>query len=227
MATINPQQDVLGTVQSQGFSTDWDWKGMYVQSLQGDGYERFSQYSASPDTTAIFGGPARFTALSGSPTALTPIGLSDGLSLTSDPQLAQLFELGSNRSFFTRGKTSNGLTLSRLLANQSNILNILTQSAYHLSPGNPDGASAPGAASPNPNIMMNLDSEYFAVPFGMLLLMKTRGGGASGSGSVLAAVYCEYCMFRNYQFGVSNGGPMVQEGVQIAFDRVVPVAMGS
>ena len=75
--------------------------------------------------------------------------------------------------------------------------------------------------------MMNLDSEYFAVPFGMLLLMKTRGGGASGSGSVLAAVYCEYCMFRNYQFGVSNGGPMVQEGVQIAFDRVVPVAMGS
>ncbi len=227
MATINPQQDVLGTTTGAGFSTNWDWKGMYMQSLQGDGYERYSQYSATPDTTALFGGPARFTALGGAPTALTPIGLSDNIQLASNPQLAQLFEIGSNRSFFTRGKTTNNLTFSRLLANQSNILNILTQSAYHVIPGNPDGAEAPGAASPNPNIMMNLDSEYFAVPFGILLLMKTRGGGASGSGSVLAAVYCEYCMFQNYQFTVANASPVVQEGVQIAFDRVVPVAMGA
>jgi len=227
MATINPQQDVLGTLQNSGFSTNWDWKGMYVESLNGDGYERFSQYSATPDTTALFGGPARFTALGGSPTALTPIGLSDNIQLASNPQLAQLFEIGSNRSFFTRGKTTNTLTFSRMLANQSNILSVLTQSAYHLSPGNSDGAAAPGAASPNPNVMLNLDSEYFAVPFGLMILMKTRGGGASGNGSVLAAVYCESCMFQNYQFTVANSSPVIQEGLQIIFDRVVPVAMGS
>lgn len=227
MATINPLQDALSTVSQSGFSTDWDWKGMYIGSLQGDGYERYSQYSASPDTTAIFGGPARFTALSGSPTSLTPIGLSDNLSMSSNPQLAQLFEIGSNRSFFTRGKTQNSLTFGRLLANQSNILSVLTASAYHLNPGNPDGAAQPGAATPNPNIMLNIDSEYFAVPFGMMLLMKTRGGGASGSGQVLAAVYCEYCMFQNYQYSLANASPVVQEQVAITFDRVVPVALGA
>lgn len=225
MAVTDPTTDQLGSTAGAGFTTSWDWKGMYMSTLAGDGYERFSQYSATPDSSAIFGGPARFTALSGSPTGLIPIGLSDNLQMSSNPALAQLFEIGSNRSFFTRGKTQNALTFGRMLANQNNILAVLTSMAYHPSQTT-DSAEQAGAATPNANIMMNLDSEYFAVPFGMMLIMKTRGGGTGGNGQVLAAVYLEYCMFQNYQFSISNSNPVIQEGISIAFDRVVPIALG-
>ena len=218
----DPTNDVLPAQTTTGFSTAYDWKNDYVSKLNEDGYERFSQYSASPDATALFAGPARFTGLSGDASVLTPIGLTDGIGVNSSPQLAQLFEIGSNRSFFTRGKTTHSITMGKMLADQKNILAALSQQAYRPAM-NDGGQSAPGADSPNPDIMMNLDSEYFAVPFGLLMLFKTRGGG-DGSGKVLTAVYLEYCMFASYAFSVASGSPVIVENISIQFDRPVPVS---
>lgn len=219
MATIDKTQDVLPNAASAGFSTGWDWKGDYVDKLAEDGYERFGQYSASPDTTALFAGPARFTGLSGSAQDLLPIGLTDGIGMSTNPSLARLFEIGSNRSFFTRGKTAHAVQLSKMLADQQNILAALTKVSYR---GIYNPSSAPGASTPNPNIMMNLDSEYFSAPFGLMLLFKTRGGGDT-SGKVLTALYLEYCMFSNYQFSIASTSPVIVENIGIEFDRIVPV----
>lgn len=222
---LTPAADQLGTTQGAGFASNWDWKGTYVSSFQGvDGLERTSQLTATPDTTLLLAGPARFSAVSSASSSLTPIGLTDGISVQASPSLQRLFEIGSNRSFFTRGKTISNCSFSKILADQANILAACSQNAYE--PFTNDlGTKAPGAASPNPSIMMNLDSEYFAVPFGLLLVFKTRGENADGTGTILTASYLEYCMFSNYSFSIQNASPIIMEGLAIEFDRVVPVSL--
>ena len=223
MALTTNENDQLAQTSSSGFTTNWDWKGAYVDKLAEDGLERFSQYSATPDTTLLYASSARFTSVS--PETLIPIGLADNISLSSNPTLARLFEVGSNRSFFTRGKTINSVTLSRMLADQANILEALSQASYRPAI-NTANQSAAGAEGPNPSIKMNIDSEYFNVPFGLLMVFKARGGGDGGAGKHLTALYLEYCMFANYNFSIASQSPVIQENVAIEFDRIVPVSLG-
>jgi len=235
---IDKIQDTIGNTRSGGFSTAWDYKNQYVSDLSEDSLERFSQYSATPDSTMLFAGPARFTGLAGNTAELTPIGLTDGISLQSSPQLQRLYEIGSNRAFFTRGKTMSSVSFSRVLADQANILTALTANTYRPLQAT-NGMSGP-SATPNPNIAMNIDSEYFSTPFGLMLMFKTRGGGSSSgatdittvstggnttTGKILSVVYLEYCMFSNYSFQVANQSPVVMEGLGIEFDRIVPIQM--
>lgn len=212
--------DVLPAVSDGGFTSSWDWKGAYVSRLNEDGLERFSQFSASPDSTLLFAGPARYTGLSGG-SDLTPIGMVDNISYQDNSQLMRLFEVGSNRSYFTRGKSSPAMSMSKVLADQKNILAALSQASYKPAMAT-DGQRAPGAETAS--VMQNLNSEYFAVPFGLLLVMKTRGGSADGYGKTLSALYLEYCMFDNYSFQVASQQPVIVENLQIQFDRAVPVA---
>jgi hypothetical protein len=225
MAITDPTSDVIPNDAAAGFTTDWDWKGNYVSTLENDGYERFSQYSATPDTTLLYAGPARFSGLNGDASVMVPIGLTDGLSIQQDAGLQRLYEIGSNRAFFTRGKTQSAISLGRMLADQSNILYALSNVAYRPLQ-DASGYNAPGGTAPNANIMMNLDSEYFAVPFGLLVIFKTRGGG-DGFGEILSASYLESCMFQNYAFQVASQSPVIVENVSLQFDRAVPVSFNS
>lgn len=221
---VTKENDQLGNTSDYGFSTGWDWKSEYVGKLAEDGYERFSQFSATPDTTLMFAGPARYTGLSDSTTNLLPVGLTDGIQYGSNASLARLYEIGSNRAFFTRGKTVGSISFGRMLADNGNILRALTLNSYKPLMNN-GGTAAPGAEEPNPNIMMNLDSETFAVPFGLLLVFKTRGGNSDGYGKTLSAVYLEYCMLEGYNFSINAQSPVIVEGVSIQYDRPVPVSI--
>lgn len=227
--------DKLSTGTGQ-FDAAWNWKGAYVSGLgtpNADGTspygnEKFGQLSATPDSTAVFAGPARFTGIAGS-TDIIPVGMVDGISLSEDGQVARLFEIGSNRSFFTYGKTICSVGFSRMLADTPSILKVFTQiSRAKFAEAGVDvynsGFSAAGA-SPEANAFLNFDSEAMKVPFGIMLLFKTRGGDMATRGKVLSAVYLEYCMFNNLNLGVNSGSPVIQEGVSISFDRVVPVLL--
>jgi hypothetical protein len=217
--------DRLSNIAQQGFSSSWDWKGSYVDSLGAngeEGYERFSQFSASPDSTMIFAGPSRFTGLSGGGIAdLTPIGLVDNIAFQQNAQLMRLFEVGSNRSFFTRGKTTPVISFSKILADQKNILNSMSSAAYRPAMAT-DGQRAPGAEGSL--AYFNLDSEYFAVPCGLLLVLKTRGGGGDGYGTVLSATYLENVMMEGYSFQITSQQPVIVENISAQYDRAVPVS---
>lgn len=226
--------DKLGSGTGQ-FDAAWNWKGAYVSGLGAPaggvtpyGYEKFGQLSATPDSTAIFAGPARFTGISGA-VDLVPVGMVDGLQLSQDGQVARLFEIGSNRSFFTYGKTISSVGFSRMLADTPSMLKVFTAiskakfdqtdiTVYN------KGFSAAGAKD-DANVFLNFDSEATKIPFGIMLLFKTRGGDAATRGNVLSAVYLEYCMFNNLNLGVNSGAPVIQEGVSVSFDRVVPVLL--
>lgn len=220
---VDKVNDIIPAASDSGaFSSSWDYKGSYMSRLKEDGLERFSQFSASPDSTALFAGPARYTGLS-SGADLIPIGLVDNISYQDNAQLMRLFEIGSNRSYFTRGKSAPTLSMSKVLADQKNILAALSQAAYR-PPMATDGQRSPGAA--DSDVMMNLGSEFFSVPFGLLLVMKTRGGGPDGYGKTLSAMYLEYCMFSGYSFQVASQQPVIAENINIEFDRPVPVSFG-
>lgn len=217
--------DRLSDVTSSGFTSNWDWKSSYVSSLgESDSMERFSQFSASPDTTMMFAGPARFTGLAGGGISeLTPIGLVDNIAFQQNAQLMRLFEIGSNRSFFTRGKTAPVISFSKVLADQANIMKSMTTAAYRPDMAT-DGTASPGAEGSN--VFMNLDSEYFAVPSGLLLVLKSRGGGGDGYGRVLSAVYLESVMLEGYSFQVTSQQPVIVENISAQYDRAVPVSFG-
>ncbi len=228
--------DTLTTVEQTGYSVLWDWKNEYVSDFANaqDGYERFAQYSATPDSTILFAGPARFNAITSSNegSVLIPIGLADGITIEDNTQLTRLFEIGSNRSFFTRGKNQPGMSFQKLLADQANILYALERvSLGAFSPIlNSRGETSPGPVSPQGNIMMNLNSEAFGIPFGMLMVFKTRGnnnvnGATEPTGAVLAAVYLEYAMISSWNISVQTNMVTIAEGVGIQFDRVVPVSL--
>lgn len=218
------------------FDAAWNWKGSYVSGIGTPGsdgvtpygYEKFGQLSATPDSTALFAGPARFTGIAGA-ASLVPIGMVDGLQLTQDGQVARLFEIGSNRSYFTRGKTISSVSFSRMLADTPSMIKVFTKIAKQQFEATTvgvynSGFSAAGA-SEDANVFLNFDSEITGIPFGVMLLFKTRGGDQGTRGNVLAALYLEYCMFNNLSLGVNSGSPVIQEGVSISFDRIVPVLL--
>lgn len=235
----------LGTVDSnQGFSAGWDWKGEYVSGLGKtgtEGYERFSQGSMTPDTTLLYAGPARFNNTDlGS--RLHPLGLIESFSYQQQASLQRLFEIGSNRSFFTRGKTLSQIQISAMLADHNNLLKAVMQEAYTENgnqPGiasgagfndsnysvNSAGTKSPGAE--NSKFWMNLDSEAFNVPFGLMMVFKSKGqeNGYGDRGNLLGACYLEYCMLSNFQFNVQSQAPIISENVAIEYDRAVPVSI--
>lgn len=228
----NKQQDTLGITSAQeGLPVGWDWKGEYVSGIGKDGLERFSQGSATPDTTLLFAGPARFTGIGGDTTKLHPIGLVNGFGFTSQAQLQRLFEIGSNRSFFTRGKTISQLQLSSFLADQQSLMRVLSTEAWNQANGtagdyklNASGTKAPGVD----DFYMNLDSEVLAVPFGVMMVFKTKGSSSDSGetkGTILGATYLEYCMLNGFQFQVDAQSPVIAQNVGIEFDRAVPVAL--
>lgn len=217
-----------GTLKSGtgAFDLNFDWKGEYFNSLTNgeQGYEDFSQLSAAPDCTAIYAGPPRFSSVGANGVTLYPIGLVQSISLASGVANQRLFEIGSNRSFFTRGKAAPSLSLSKLLADQKNIIASLLQYARNDILRDYDGTKSPGTGGAAADIMLNLDSEFTNVPFGMLLVLKTKGGkDASNRGKTLAAVYLELCVMDGYGFSIDAVSPAIQEGVSIQFDRIVPV----
>lgn len=223
------------TKDTEGFAAGWDWKGEYVNRLaSGDGLERFSQGSLTPDTTLLFAGPARFSSVATQTNRLHPMGLVDSFAYSTNSPVQPLYEIGSNRTFFTRGKTQNQIQLSAMLADQQNLMKALTEESYNeklrfTKDGkyftNTNGTKAPGATGSD--LWLNLDSEAFGVPFGIMMVFKTKGQvkGSDLHGKIIGATYLENCMLTNFNLNVQAQSPVIQENVGIMFDRAVPVAV--
>lgn len=223
------------TSDTEGFAAGWDWKGEYVNRLNsGDGLERFSQGSLTPDTTLLFAGPARFSAVATDSNRLHPMGLVDSFAYSTNSPVQPLYEIGSNRTFFTRGKTQNQVQLSAMLADQQNLMKAIMEEAYDQGTQktkdgeyfvNTAGTKAPGAEKSD--LWLNLDSEAFGIPFGILMVFKTKGqeDGTDLYGKIIGATYLENCMMTNFNLNVQAQAPVIQENVGIMFDRAVPIAV--
>lgn len=192
----------------------------------------------------LFAGPPRLATVGGAVTAgiavtkpavaaqlVYPIGITQNFNLSQNSQIARIFELGSDRSYFIPGRVVGQIGLGRVLYHGPSLLRVLYAYYQDLIPSTVVESLFPnlGAATmPNPhdvvvpagyeNFYINLASDLFSQPFGLLAVMRDSNQDTYG------AVYAEACYVPNHSFSVDSQGVVIQENVGIQYELLVPIA---
>jgi hypothetical protein len=225
-----------------GNFSDWAPYTNYVQSGMVDGaYANagFTMLAAGPPRIANIGGAAAFAqAVSGSGQAANqivyPIGIVQNFNLSHTRQFSRIFEIGSERSYFIGGRTVGQLGLARIYYHGASLLRVLYAYYSDLIPPTVVPAMFPNAGAQtqgNPhdviippgyeNIYINLASDLFAQPIGILMYMRDVNQDALG------AMYFEACYLPNHSWATDSQGVLIQESVSVQFERGVPVAISA
>lgn len=227
---------------SGGTFSGWAPYTNYVQSGMVDGaYANagFTMLAAGPPRLANIGSAAAFSqAISGHGQAANqivfPIGIVQNFNLSQSRQFSRIFEIGSERSYFIGGRTVGQLGLSRIYYHGASLLRVLYAYYQDLVPPTAVPAMFPnaGAASmSNPhdviippgyeNIYLNLASDLFAQPVGILMYIRDINQDALG------AMYFEACYLPNHSWQTDSQGVLIQESVSVQYERSVPVAVSA
>lgn len=225
-----------------GNFSDWSPYSAYVQAGMVDGQYAnagFTMLAAGPPRLANIGGAAAFAGVldNGGQQAnqiVLPIGLVQNFNLSHTRQFSRIFEIGSERSYFIAGRTVGQIGLGRIYYHGPSLLRMLYAYYSDLVPPTlvPSVFANQGAASvSNPhdviippgydNIFINLASDLFAQPVGMLMYMRDINQ------DTLAAAYFEACYLPNHNWATDAQGVLIQESVAVQFERTVPVKVSS
>ncbi len=225
-----------------GNFSDWAPYTSFVQTGLRDGQyvnAAHMMIAAGPPRIANIGGAAAFAqAVSGNGQAanqiVLPIGLTQNFSLSHNRQFSRIFEIGSERSYFISGRTVGQLGIGRVMYHGGSLLRMLYAYYQDLVPPTVVPAMFPnaGAASmANPhdiivppgyeNLFLNLASDLFAQPHGLLLYVRDVNQDSLGAG------YFESCFVPQHSLSTDSQGVIFQEQVGIQFERMVPVAISA
>lgn len=223
-----------------GTFSEWAPYTNYVQAGMVDGaYANagFTMLAAGPPRIANVGGAAKFASALGGTGAnqiVYPIGIVQNFSLSHSRQFSRVFEIGSERSYFIGGRTVGQIGLSRIYYHGASLLRVLY--AYYQDMIPPTSvpsmflnASAASMANPHDvtippgyeNIFINLASDLFAQPIGILMYIRDINQHALG------AMYFEACYIPNHTWQTDSQGVLIQESASIQFERGVPVAISA
>lgn len=216
------------------FLSSWAPYDRYVQGGFKDGQFANAAY------TMLAAGPPRLSNLGGAlalenalgagagDTMAYPIGLVQNLSLSQNGQFMEIFELGSVRGFFLRGRNINQLNFSRVMYHGPSVLRMLY--AYYEDFDKTVEAMFPNIGIQNvanqhdvvqspgyENFYINLISDLFTQPVGLLIVLKDSNLQTIGT------CYCEQAYVPQHTLATDSQGVMVQEQVAVQFERVVPV----
>ena len=221
--------------------SNWSPYGEYVQGGMVDGRfmnAAYTMIAAGPPRLANMGGAtATGVALAaGAGNAVAdqlayPIGVVQNFSLSHNMNVSRFYALGSVRSYFIPGRVMGQANLGRIMYHGPSLLRVLY--AYYqdaLPPATVEtllgGISA--STMPNPhnvkinpgyeNIYLNLASDLFTQPIGLLIMFKDSNEDTMG------AVYLESCYIPNHSISTDAMGTIIQENVSIQFERAVPIA---
>lgn len=202
---------------------------------------------ANAGFTMLAAGPPRLAAIGGS-TALAgainngqaanqivfPLGLIQNFNLSHTRQFSRIFEIGSDRSYFISGRTVGQIGLGRIYYHGASLLRVLYAYYQDLVPPTlvvPMFPNSGAATVANPhdvvippgyeNIYLNLASDLFAQPIGMLLYIRDINQ------RTLGAVFFEACYLPNHSWATDSQGVLIQEQVAVQFERAVPVAVSA
>lgn len=213
----------------------------YVQGGMVDGrYANagFTMLAAGPPRLANIGGATALAGAinngQGANSIVYPMGLIQNFGLSHTRQFSRIFEIGSERSYFISGRTVGQLALGRIYYHGPSLLRVLYAYYQELIPPTlipPLFPNAGASAMPNPhdviippgfeNIYLNLASDLFAQPVGMLLYIRDINQ------KTLGAVYFEACYIPSHGWNTDSQGVLIQEQVAVQFERAVPVAVSA
>lgn len=193
--------------------------------------------AAGPPRLANVGGSvAAAAALSASggkeATFAMPMGLLQSFSLGQSMNLMRFWEIGSMRSYFIPGKTVGSISLARVMYHGPSLLRFLYAYYQDLLPPTIVPAVYPNAIKLiNPhntilppgyeNIFLNLASDLFRQPVGLLMYMRDTNDQTVG------AMYFEQCFVPSHSMGYDGQGIVIQEQASIQYERAVPVAVNA
>lgn len=160
------------------------------------------------------------------------IGHIQNFSLGQSMNLMRFFEVGSYRSYFIAGKTIGNIGLSRVYYHGPSMLRAIYAYYQDLLPPTIVPSVFPNTAKLlNPhnviippgyeNIFMNLASDMFRQPVGLLVYMTDSNDQTMGS------IYIEQCYVPSHQIGFDSQGIVVQESVSIQYERIIPISCNS
>lgn len=225
-----------------GTFSDWSPYTGYVQGGLVDGaYANagFTMIAAGPPRLANIGGAAALAgAVSGNGQAANqivyPVGIVQNFSLSSSRNFNRIFEMGSERSYFIAGRTVGQIGLGRVYYHGASLLRTLYAYYQDLVPPTLVPAMFPNAGASvmsNPhdvvippgyeNIYLNLASDLFAQPVGLLVYIRDINM------ETLGAVYFEACYLPNHTWATDAQGVLIQEQVGVQFERAVPVQVSA
>ena len=215
----------------------WDFFNRNVQSGMVEGRyinAAFTLLAAGPPRLAAAGATSS-SAVSNS--IAFPVGIIQNFNLGQNAQVMRLFEIGSERSYFIRGRTVGNLGLGRIMYHGPSLLRVLYaylgadkgdvqfdklyDNDYNKVLNTNVQTEAKGnryKTSPgSENIWLNLASDVFSQPVGLMLLMRDSNNDTVGS------FYFEHCHVVNHGFATDAGGTVISENAAITYDRMVPV----
>ncbi len=197
----------------------------------------------SAEETYLAAGPPRLAQIGGAISAAGQlstgtdqfamrIGHIQSLSIGQSMSLNRFWEIGSMRSYFIPGKVVGNLSLGRVMYHGPSLLRVLYAYYQDLIPPTIIPSVFPnGAKLVNPhnviippgyeNIFLNLASDMFRQPIGLLLYMRDTND------QTLGAVYFEQCFVPSHNTGTDAQGIVWQESVQLQYERAVPIAVSS
>ena len=200
----------------------------------------FTMIAAGPPRLSQLGGVSAASGIlsagNGPATWALPIGVVQNFNLSHNRQFARFWELGSERSYFISGRTTAQAGFGRVLYNGPSLLRMMysfyrsvvpvsipdfgTNSTVLTAQGknNPHGVNIPPGFE---NIYLNLASDLFSQPCGLLVYMK------DSDEETLGAVYLEETYIPSHSIATDAQGVVIQEQVALQPERVVPVAVTS
>ncbi len=176
-----------------------------------------------------------------------PIGIIENFGLSQNRQLQRMFEIGSKRSYFIPGRTIGSLSLGRVLFFGPSLLRVLyayypvsavnaavpgSNVAHKLGTGGverplgkrtPNILDEPGfgsqdvTAGENADLWLNLASDLFDHPFGLLVYLRDAQNESYGG------FYLEDTNLQAHQFNVNASSVLVAEGTSCQYDKMIPV----
>ena len=219
----------------------WRPYSRYVQGGMVDGQflsAAFTLVAAGPPRLAMIGGArtaaATLSASGAGKDWAFPVGIVQNINLSHNRAFQRFWELGSERSYFVSGRTMGQLGLSRIMYHGPSLLRALYAYYQDLLPptvvpfvfenigastvANPHNVKIPPGYE---NLFLNLASDLFSQPIGMLLYFRDSNEDTVG------AVYLESCYVPSHTIATDAGGTVIQENVSIQFERAVPVAVAA
>lgn len=159
-----------------------------------------------------------------------PIGIAQGINIGQNLQQMRIYEVGSNFDYVVTGRSVGQVTLSKVFISSASLLRVLY--AYYQTSAvkvieslfdTPYAAAnvlndvyiSPGSN----NIFMNLASDLFRNPMGLLFIMRTSQNNDIGG------FYLERAVVHAHNIAFDPQGIIIQENATLSFSRIVPVAI--
>lgn len=222
--------------------TDWDFFNQNVQSglLEGRYLNAaFTMIAAGPPRLAA-ATPIRPGSVTLGANLAYPIGVLQSVNLGISSQILRIWEIGSERSYFIRGRTQGQLGLGSIMYHGPSLLRRMWayldvsqefqggKQLYNndantmLNTSRNEGGKQTYRLPPGyDNIWLDLASDVFSQPVGLLLYMK------DSNEDVVGAFYFEYCYVANYGWNTDAGGTIMTENAAVMYERIMPIQVDS